>query len=339
MIRRALLLALLALLALGSSFLLFQQATQGAQGTISIVALDTSANNTATELDGNIEPCAEVASGQSVDVDLVVDAIPAGSPAVTWLAAIFYDDTLLSVTANDSNLLATSNGATPMSLSDPVPDTGANGALDPGVYVASILIIPPDTPVAGEGVLHRLTIQAASGGSNAPAGLYPLTLGAPPGEPADLPNALNVASLQGPIPITNIGNALIAVDQDCPAELPTPIPVDGGPTGEPPPAGATATAVAGATATAAAGATATAAATATPPTGTEPPAGTATASPVGTPGTPDSGTPTMDDGDDDASDDGTPWVAIIVGVVVALVIAGGAAATLYWRWWRHRASP
>ena len=54
---------------------------------------------------------------------------------------------------------------------------------------------------------------------------------------------------------------------------------------------------------------------------------------------PNGGPDTSVDSQDDGDDDGPPWVAIIVGVAIALAAGSAGAAIAYRRWWRPRARP
>ena len=323
-----------------ASLSLYRHAAHGAQGgSIDTLTFDLDVSgNTNTNIGtgsagidaGDIQSCASVAPGGTVTLDIVVDEIPSSDPAVTWKAGVVYDDSNLSVTAIDANLFKISPNV--IDLTDPVPDDGANGAVDPGFFVVSTF--DTEATASGPGAMARLDIAAAQGGVNAPAGLYTLSLS------TSGVTASNVADLSGAIPIDNFGTATIAVGQDCPQVLPTPTPGSGAPG----PTGTTADTDGDGLSDA------DEAVLGTDPLdpdsdgdglsdGDEVVAGTdplddTSLSPNGGP---DTGVGSLVSADGD--DDGPPWLGIIVGVVIAVAAGGGAAAVAYKRWWRPRAQP
>ncbi len=351
----------------------YRQVAEGAHGggTINTVALDASPDNAATTVDGVITPCVEVDAGGTVTLDLIVDSIPATDAASIYEAHVYYDDSRLSITANDISFLATSNGGNVNNFSDNTPDTGANGAQDPGRYIVSVVVTPPGAAFSGPGILARLSFTAAQGGTNAPPGLYPITLAA---SVEDLPNRnfdtqLFIQDLSGQIPIDpgGVEDASIAVGQACDDVSPQPTAptsdTDTDGDGIPDDEDAFPLDAAEDTDTDADGQGDNAdtdddndgisdseeAVLGTDPlnpdsdgdglsdgdevAGGSDPLDDTSSTPSGGPATGVGSQAAVDD------DDALPWVAIIVGVAIALVAGSTAAAVAYKRWWRPRARP
>ena len=357
----------------------YRQAAQDAHGSGSIGTLafdlDVSGNTntnigagTAGIDSGDIQSCASVAPGGTVTLDIVVDEIPATDPAVLWTGTVTYDDSSLSVTAVSPTGLAFKIPPNFFNQTDAVPDTGANGAVDPGFFVLTTVDTAAST--TGPGAMARLTITAAQGGNPAAPGLYGLSFGQ-----GGLIDSF-IADRSGAIPITNLGTATIAVGQAC-AEV-SPQPTVSEPTGTTPDTDTDGDGL-------------------SEPTGTTPDTDTdgdglsdADEATLGTdPLNPDSDGDGLSDGDEavlstdplnpdsdgdgqsdgdeiaggsdplddtssapnggpdtsvgpqdaDGDDGGPPWLAIIVGVAIAVAAGGSAAAIAYRRWWRPRARP
>ena len=131
---------------------------------------------------------------------------------VAFAFTLGYDETYLSVTAADQELLIASiAGSSVLIAGNAAPDTD-------GEFKASVADLGPEgTEESGSGVLSRLTVKIAD---DTPPGGYDLTLTA--AGHVDLENAA-----LGP---DDLNNSRLAVDVTC-ASLPTPTP-----TATPPPA-------------------------------------------------------------------------------------------------------
>ncbi len=181
--------------------------------TIKLLAIDVdpagSPANTADSL-GSIERCTVTSVGGSLDIDLVVDAIPDDRPLVSFQYNLIYDPDLFQVAAiNNAFLLAANGGFQPFEgLSDPLPDTD-------GDFLVAILDLGTAPRETGPGVLSRITLQAVGSG----VGSVSLA-------------GFGIVDDQGTvIPIDNADFAAIAVGTPCPAVIPEPSPVPAQPGG------------------------------------------------------------------------------------------------------------
>jgi hypothetical protein len=306
---------------------------------IDLVTIDAvPQGNTATSL-GDIDFCTRTEVGSTVEVDIVVDAVPEDTPMVGFEFHLLYDPQVVEVTATNNALLLAAGGSyTPFTaLSDALPDSD-------GEFVVSIADLGGSNE-SGPGVLSRVTLRAKA------SGVSDLTLGSSLAEgsyPTIIDMYTNLA-----IQVDQLGIAAVAVGQHCPSTPPqpivTPLPdldtllsdLSGGtPQAQPtqPPDSQQEQTPAPSDADSEASPT---------PRGTD---GPGTAVPT-TPGvaptaTPDFRTPsvaatatavalslggTSADSDGDDSDGGFPTAWVIVGVVLGLVAAGGSASYLVYR--------
>ena len=171
--------------------------------SISLLGIDTEiAGNSATSL-GAIQRCTSIDSGDSLDIDIVVDSIPSQFPVVSFQYNLIYDPEVFRVTAvNNGLLLAANGGYQPFEgLSDPLPDTD-------GDFLMANLDAGTNPGETGPGVLSRVTLQATGGGVS--------SLG--------LIHAGVVNDAAELIPIDKIDFAAVAVGASCPQVLPEPSP-------------------------------------------------------------------------------------------------------------------
>jgi hypothetical protein len=272
------------------------------QSTIALAAMDVDTTGNAATAVGPIESCRRIEPGATVDVDLVVQEIPADRPITAIQFTVFYDAAVVHVTGRNVNMLLSavpdSTAIAFPALTDPVPDSD-------GAFQAAGIDFSQTARETGPGVLLRLTVQAVG------SGLSLLS-----------PNAATEAMLifddhNEQIPIDTITAAFLAVGIDCPTE--TPPVLSAFPGSLPPPARgfnppAVATTPAG-------------------PTPTTADISDVTATPDGEDG---SESPDPTDGADNPNSennnggsdggDGTPiWPFILVAGIAAVAIGGGAA--------------
>lgn len=321
--------------------------TAHAANDVDLVALDLdTTGNSATNVD-TIEACARLSPGDSINIDYVLtgnDYSTGGmfSAITIWEANIFYDSTAMSFTDHTtSGMWPEHNGADIADLSDSTPDSD-------GEFISAGLMLPPQNgATAAEGVVARLTIKIKG---DASPGLYSLKLGGPPGQPRDFENKLLLQDGSVMINIGSVQDAVLAVGQACPEDLPQPTPtgMDDATTPQATPQ-------------------------ATPPTTPQTTADSdgdglsdSEEAVLGTdPRNPDSDGDGVSDGDEvaagtdplddtsltpnggpntgvgsqaaDGDDDGPPWVTIIiVGAAIVVAVGSGAAAIAYRRVWRRR---
>lgn len=163
------------------------------------------AGNTATSL-GAIDQCRSVNPGDTFEVDVFVDEIPAGQDFAGFQYALSFDDSRASIASQDHSLLIASAGGTSLGdLSDAVPD---------GETPHVVIVIDFGTEEIGpvSGVLGRYSIDVPLG---APSGIFSLTLdevvlGDGNGDPIPVDNVLDGAAVPE--------HGLIAVGQPCPAD-------------------------------------------------------------------------------------------------------------------------
>jgi hypothetical protein len=191
--------------------------------------LDTS-GNTATSV-GNVDGCRSVAAGDTFDVDVWVEDVPAESANLDfgglqgWSYNLLFDPQILEITAvdNKSQLASVSGNssfdevidadATNGPTVDPLPATTGNLRVD------FLIVSPPSGYPSGSGVLSRLTVKAISSGTS------DLTLS---DQLVTLkPAPLLIGLVADPYPIASVQNGIVAVGQPCPG-APTPLVIGGG---------------------------------------------------------------------------------------------------------------
>jgi uncharacterized repeat protein (TIGR01451 family) len=169
---------------------------------VTVVGVDLNAGqtpaNTATSL-GSIETCRAVNRGQSFDVDIFVNQVPASRQLAGFDFTMNFDPSRVTLTGQNANmLLANSPGSSVIDFSDSVPSSTSPfsaGALDLGPAEAG--------PVAG--VLVRYTFQVAS---LAPSGLFNISL-----QGVDLADPTGTA-----IPVDQVQVATVAISSICPTD-------------------------------------------------------------------------------------------------------------------------
>jgi hypothetical protein len=168
--------------------------------TVDLVAIDTDiAGNTATSF-GDIDTCTRIEPGASLEVDVIVDAIPEDRPLTAIQFELFYDPAIVHATAIDYEMLIAANAFQAfVFLTNPLPDS--DGFFLVGYNDADV------NPESGPGVLTRITLTAVG------TGVSNLSLVA-----IDLRDDHNES-----MPPTTSGAANVAVGQACPSEEPTPI--------------------------------------------------------------------------------------------------------------------
>ena len=168
--------------------------------TIGEVGIDADpAGNTATSL-GEIETCVSVSPGDSFDIDVFVDAVPAELGLGGFGFNLNYDNAAITVTALEAALLLNANGDSGplISLSEGTPDS--DGSFTVGVADFS----GSDPGETGAGVLARITLEA-SGAS----GITALTL-----------TAVDLATpAADSIPVDSTGAGQVAVGEECPGPV------------------------------------------------------------------------------------------------------------------------
>lgn len=167
---------------------------------VNLLAVDVNtAGNTATSF-GNIDTCAEIGSGASLNVDVVVDAIPEDRPLTAFQFQISYDPAIVRVTDVDHEFLLAADGFQPFAiLTDPRPDSD-------GTFLVAINDVTTN-PESGPGVLARITLTAVGAGVT---NLSPINIDLRDDRNERMPPAVATA-------------ANVAVGQACPSEEPTPI--------------------------------------------------------------------------------------------------------------------
>jgi hypothetical protein len=170
------------------------------------IDVDTTGNS-ATSL-GNIDVCASVATGQTLDVDVYVTDV---ANVAAWQANMIYDPAILRVTGVNVDLFAgATEQARTLSLSDSVPDQ------DGSFVLAAVDATPDAQGHTGSGVLARLTLEAVASGTSF-LSLDGIILGDPSANP--------IGDITGDEHFDGaVGSAQVWVDQPCPSELPTPSP-------------------------------------------------------------------------------------------------------------------
>lgn len=276
------------------------EATHSAS-TIKVAAIDVDVTGNAATVVGPTEVCRRVEPGATVDVDLIVNQIPADRPLTAIQFTVFYDAAVVNVIARDANLLLSaipdSSGITFPAFTDPVPDAD-------GGFQAAGIDFSPTARETGPGVIGRLTLKAVAPG---------LSILSPN---ANTETLLVFDDLNEQIPIDTVGAAFLAVGEDCPADAP-PV-LTAAPGSLPPPArGFNPPASA-----------------ATPSVDTPTPTSGSIGDVTATPGGEDGGSPKPTDGANDPSDgggngggdsgDSTPvWPFVLVAGIAGVAAVGG----------------
>lgn len=146
----------LATLALALSIIALTAAYSGAsaQGTRLSVDVDPQGNGP-TEL-GPPTSCVSVASGDSFQLDIVVDDV---QELLAWEIYFEYDPTIVHIIGRDVRMFQAANpGSSVFDVSDSLPDSD-------GLYLLSAVdTADPASPDSGSGVLARLTLTATGRG-------------------------------------------------------------------------------------------------------------------------------------------------------------------------------
>lgn len=150
--------------------------------------------NTATSLQ-SVDSCIEK-SGASApfDVDIYLRGLPEDRPLAAFSFQLLYDGSVLTVEQQRSDLfLAAVPGSNLVDLSDSTPDSD-------GLYSVGVVDFSEGTAESGQGILMRFTFGVAGPGTTT------LTL-----QGSALRDHLNQ-----PIPVDEVNEARVAVDQSCP---------------------------------------------------------------------------------------------------------------------------
>jgi len=143
-------------------------ANLGAVGASSflIVGVDTDVAENSPRSVFDIDDCASIKVGDSIDVDIVTPepGIPSDKGLSGYQFRLFYDPEIVWVTADDQDqLLDQAAGSALIPLADPKPDKN-------GIYLSAAVdfgptgIEPDGASEAGPGVLGRLTLEGRAKG-------------------------------------------------------------------------------------------------------------------------------------------------------------------------------
>ena len=175
--------------------------------------------NAATSL-GTIDWCRAVKTGDTLEVDIFASGLV---ELLAWESYLAFDGQVINIVDRDVRMMQAANEASSVfDASEALPDSS-------GLYrLAAADLADPPAPDSGSGVLARLTLKAVG------PGLSPLNLARTDADNDGIPELGPVlrdvrdnflgdvngdAYFDGP----NV-DALIAVDQACPAQRPTPTP-------------------------------------------------------------------------------------------------------------------
>ncbi len=190
--------------------------------------LDTSGNTAASV--GNVDGCRSVSAGDTFDVDVWVEDVPAaadlGGGLAAWGYNLLFDPKILEITAVDNRSQMASFGgntgvfeiinadANGPQTAAPLPATTGNLRVD------FVIVSPPSGYPSGSGVMSRLTVHAIGSGSS------DVTLADRAGRNVPWPLLLDGAA-GDPYPVASVQNGIVAVGQPCPG-VPTPLVVGSG---------------------------------------------------------------------------------------------------------------
>ena len=203
-------LAVVATTSILTSFLHAMVASQ-TKSTINLVAVDANPDgNTKTSL-GPRDTCVRTEVGSKINVDVIVDSVPADRPAIGMQLNVHYDPNLVQVTDVNNEMFLSANGSyQPFEgLGDSPPDSDGNLLIEMADLASNEGGQNANTET-GPGVLSRLTFEAkADGESN-------ISLGFTGG--SEYPALID--SNNEPIGVNQLAAALIEVGQDCPSSPP-----------------------------------------------------------------------------------------------------------------------
>jgi len=250
-----------------------------APGAVSLLAvdMDTRGNRIGAAIDttddtvpdreqtslGPIDKCAEIATGETLDIDIVVADWPAnGDQLIGYDIILNYDSSVVFVKAAN---LGIAPGTLPLTLISADPQSSAFGSFaslsdatpdrDGSFALAVIDLAGPFGDAAAEGGNGNLIIDGreedSDGEETSPGFLARVTLEAlAPGQSTlslstDSNFILAELALGSFVPVAQLNNGFISVDQACkPGPQPSPLPETGGTTpgpGSPSPGGGTPT--------------------------------------------------------------------------------------------------
>ena len=195
----------LILIAASAVALLPSAKAQEGESGLDFIAIDTDTQadpaNTATSF-GTVQACAEVALDGTVNVDIVVNAIPEDRPLAGFQMTVIYNAGIVNVIGLDTNfLLATGGDYRPVAfLSDPTPDRD-------GRFTIAVVDFG-GVFETGPGTLARVTFQPRL------AGVTSLTFDE---------ELLIIDDQNTPLPIERRGSGLLAVETACAAAEGTPV--------------------------------------------------------------------------------------------------------------------
>lgn len=276
------------------------QATHSSS-TVELVAVDPAIDGNTATLLGPVDSCFQIAPGSVVDVDVIVNAIPADRPVTAFQFDLFYNPAIVHVVGfNSSMLLAAQPGSNVLPpLTDPIPDSD-------GGFQAAALDFGASTET-GPGVLSRITLEAVG------TGVTPLS---PSTEEVLIYDDRNER-----LTVNSLGAAYLAVGEACPAGQPAPLAAAPGATPDseaPTPAPAAEGTASGSPAPGEEGG-------ASPTPGPEEEAGSSSANDVNSSAGSSSGS------DDGNNGDSFPVWLIVLIAVIAVAVALGLGAYLYRR--------
>ena len=189
------------------------------QGTVD-VALDVDVSGNDARTVASVENCGRIDSSGTneleIDVVLADPGIPADVGIKAWQFDLVYDESVVTVTDEDPELLlAQAKGSDLFTgLSDPLPDSDGSFISAAAEFGAAYEIEPEGVQEVGPGVIVRITLSGVS------KGITNLTLG----------NVILVGADDNPIPTGSVLAAAVSVDQACQPPPPAPLPVAGSPT-------------------------------------------------------------------------------------------------------------
>jgi hypothetical protein len=208
------------------------------------IDMDVTGNDARLSGGADIQNCGEIDSSGTNTIDIDVLLPPPGIDAADGIRAyqfdLNYDPTVVNVTAEDNNfLLVQASGSRLFSTPDPLPSSDGHFTSIAGDSSSAWQPEPTGASEIGPGVIARLTLRGVAQGTT------PLTLTYNAGND---PPGLMAADAWG-IPIDEVFNATVSVDEPCVFTTPTSTSMPT-PTPDPPdPAAAAAVTAPGATPT------------------------------------------------------------------------------------------